>query len=88
MSEFAILSRLQNDAHIRVINVSDDLTMDQVVEACLEPAVGYQTTHPAPGQLLRVRPTTPEDNAEPFPRDMTVKDAGFKHYECVDIYAE
>jgi len=88
MSEFAILSRLQHDAHVRVINVNSDLTMDEVVEACCEPAVGYQTTHPDPGKPLRVRLTTPEDSAEPFPRDMKVKDAGFKHYECVDIYVE
>ena len=36
--------------------------------------------------VLRVRATTEADDAEPWPRNMTVAKAGLKHFECIDIY--
>ena len=36
MAGFAVLSRLQFDAHVRVIDVLPEFTMDQVAEACAE----------------------------------------------------
>lgn len=84
----ALLSRFQNDAHVRVIDVELDFTMDQVAVACAEPAVDRQVRHPAPGQPLRVRLTTKDDSATPFERTMTVRQAGFRHYECVDVFVE
>lgn len=88
MASVAVLSRLQYDAHTRVIDVGLDFTMDQVAEACCAPAVGYQTTHPDPTKPLRVRRTTDDDSAPALPRAMTVKDAGFRHFECIDVYVE
>jgi hypothetical protein len=88
MANVAVLSRLQFDAHTRVIDVGTDFTMDQVAEACCAPAVGYQTTHPDPSKALRVRRTTDDDSAPVLPREMTVKDAGFTHFECIDVYVE
>lgn len=88
MAPVAVLSRLQFDAHTRVIDVESDFTMDQVAEACAAPAVGYQTTHPDPSKPLRVRRTTDDDSAPALPRDMTVAQAGFTHFECIDVYVE
>ena len=88
MALVAVLSRLQFDAHTRVIDVEAEFTMDEVAEACALPAVGYQTTHPDPTKPLRVRVTTDDDSAPVLPRDMTVKEAGFTHFECIDVYVE
>lgn len=84
----AVLSRFQNDAHVRVIDVEPDYTMDQVAAACAAPAVDRQVRHPAPGKPLRVRPTTKDDSAPAYARAMTVRDAGFRHYECIDVFVE
>lgn len=88
MSNVAVLSRLQFDAHTRVIDVDDAFTMDQVAAACAAPAVGYQTTHPDPSKPLRVRRTTDDDSAPTLPRELTVTAAGFTHFECIDVFVE
>jgi hypothetical protein len=86
MSALAVIGRLERDPHTRIIDVDTDFTMDQVVEACLAPAVGYQTRHPKPGATLRVRLTTDTDEAEPFPQSMTVEEAELRHFQQIDIY--
>lgn len=88
MANLAVVSRVQYDAHTRIIDLDTSWTMDQVVQACLAPAVGYQLKPPNPKKVLRVRHTTEDDSAEPYPHDMTVSRAGWKHLECVDVYAE
>lgn len=84
----ALLSRFQNDAHVRVIDVQPDQTMDEVAAACAAPAVDRQVRHPDPSKPLRVRMTTPDDSALPLERKLTVREAGFRHYECVDVFVE
>ena len=84
----AVLSRLQNDAHVRVIDIEDDFTMDQVTTACTTPAIGYQAKHPDPSKPLRIRFTTDDDSAKPLPQKTTVKEVGFKHFDCIDVYVE
>jgi Toluene-4-monooxygenase system protein B (TmoB) len=88
MASVAVLSRLQYDAHTRVIDVDSEFTMDQVAAACAAPAIGYQAKHPDPTKPLRVRFTTDDDSAKALPRDMTVRQAGFKHFDCIDIFVE
>lgn len=83
-----LLSRFQNDAHVRVIDVTADLTMDEVAAACAAPAVDRQVRHPDPAKPLRVRLTTPDDSAPPFDRALTVREAGFRHFECIDVFVE
>lgn len=84
----AVLSRLQNDAHVRVIDIENEFTMDQVAGACVAPAIGYQAKHPDPSKPLRVRFTTDNDSGKPLPRQNTVKEVGFKHFDCIDVYVE
>lgn len=84
----ALLSRFQNDAHVRVIDVEPDFTMDQVAAACAAPAVDRQVRHPDKTKPLRVRLTSPADDAPPFDRAMTVQQAGFVHFDCVDVFVE
>jgi hypothetical protein len=84
----ALLSRFQNDAHVRVIDVQPDQTMDEVAAACAAPAVDRQVRHPDRSKPLRVRMTTPDDSAPPFARQLTVREAGFQHFECVDVFVE
>jgi Toluene-4-monooxygenase system protein B (TmoB) len=85
---FAVLSRFQNDAHVRVINVEPSFTMDQVAAACAAPAVDRQVRHPDPSKPLRVRSTTDDDSAPALPRTMTAAEAGFRHFECIDVFVE
>jgi len=86
MAALAIIGRLERDAHTRIIDVDTDFTMDEVVQACLAPAVGYQARHPKPGATLRVRLTTDSDDAKPFPRTMTVAQARLRHFQQVDVF--
>ena len=88
MAPIAILSRFQYDAHVRVIDVGESFTMDQVAAACAYPAVDHTVRHPDSSKPLRVRRTTEGDSAPPLPQAMTVVEAGFKHFECVDVYVE
>jgi len=87
-NEFPILSRMQYDGHIRVVDVAPDFTMDQVAAACAAYSVGTHLPPPEPGKPLRIRPTTDDDNAAPFPADMTVAGAELQKFDCVDIYIE
>lgn len=82
-----ILSRFQEDAHIKVVEIEPGQTMDEVAAACAYHSVGVHTAG-RPGGTLRVRPTTDGDDAPPWPRDMTVQKAGLKTYEPIDIYYE
>lgn len=86
MSPLAVIGRLEKDAHTRIIDVDTDFTMDQVVEACLAPAVGYQARHPKPGATLRIRLTSDTDDADPFPQSMTVGEAKLRHFQQIDVY--
>lgn len=88
MTSIALLSRFQNDAHVRVIDVKPEQTMDEVAAACAAPAVDRQVRHPDPSKPLRVRKTTPNDDAPALDRNSTVQEAKFQHFECVDVYVE
>lgn len=88
MANLAVVSRVQYDAHTRIIDLETSWTMDQVAQACLAPAVGYQLKAPDPKRTLRVRHTTDDDSAKPYARDLTVESAGWRHLECIDVYPE
>ena len=76
------------DAHVRLTEVGADWTMKDVAHASVTPAIGYQAMHPGPGRTLRVRRTTDDDSAPLLPEALTVREAGFTHFECLDIVVE
>lgn len=81
----ALLGRFPDDLCVRVVDVGVDYTMDQVARACAELTLDRTVRDPGPGARLFVRRTTPDDSAVPFPPEVTVADAGFRHFECVDV---
>ena len=85
MSAFPILSRFQYDCHVKVVEAEAAQTMDMLAEACAYHSIGLHVAD-QPGKILRVRPTTDADDAEPWPRDMTVAEAGIKYFDSIDIY--
>lgn len=87
MVAFPILSRFQYDAHVKVVEIEPEQTIDEVAAACAHHSIGLHVKD-QPGKGLRVRPTTEDDDAEPWPGDMTVSDAGIKFYDPIDVYFE
>ena len=87
MSAFPILSRFQQDAHIKTVEIDSSQTMDEVAATCAFHSIGLHVAE-KPGRTLRVRPTTEDDSAPPWPRDLTVEKAGIRFYDCIDIYFE
>ena len=87
MSAFPILSRFQQDAHIKTVEIDPSQTMDEVAATCAFHSIDLHVAD-KPGRTLRVRPTTDDDSAQPWPRDLTVEKAGIRFYDCIDIYFE
>ncbi len=85
MWAFPILSRFQYDCHVKVVEAEPEQTMDALAEACAYHSIGLHVAD-RPGKILRIRPTTEGDDAEPWPRDMTVAEAGIKYFDSLDIY--
>ena len=75
MSAFPILSRFQQDAHIKTVEIDPSQTMDEVAATCAFHSIDLHVAD-KPGRTLRVRPTTDDDSAQPWPRDLTVEKAG------------
>lgn len=85
MASVPILCRFQYDCHVRLFDIDEADDMDAVAARCAKHIVGRQVA-PQPGKILRVRRTTEEDSAAPFPRDMTVEDARITRFEQLDVY--
>ena len=85
MSAFPILSRFQNDCHVKVVEATPEQTIDTLAAECARHSIGLHVAD-QPGMILRVRATTEADDAEPWPRDMTVAEARLKHFDCIDVY--
>ena len=85
MSAIAFISRIQFDPHVRVTDADDSFTMDQLAAACAALALNRQTRHPEIGKPLRVRRTTEDDSAALLPREMTIRNAGLRHFDCIDV---
>lgn len=87
MSAFPILSRFQQDAHIKVVEIDPAQTMDEVAAACARHSIDLHVAD-RPGATLRVRPTREADDAPPWPRGLTAAEAGIRTYDCIDVYFE
>ena len=85
MAAFPILSRFQYDCHVKVVEAEPAQSIDALAAACAHHSIGLHVME-RPGKILRVRPTTEADDSEPWPRDMTVAEAGIKYFDSIDIY--
>lgn len=84
MSELFVCFNFERGYEIKVLEVDAEDTMDQVAEKAAQIIVGYEVP-PNPGGILRVRR---QDEKEPHPRDMKVKDTGWTEMEPLVIYYE
>ena len=82
-----ILSRFQEDAHVKVVEIEPGQTMAEVAATCAYHSAGVHVPL-RPGATLRVRPTTDGDDAAPWPSELTAEAAGIKVYDCLDIFYE
>jgi toluene monooxygenase system protein B len=85
MPAFPILSRFQFDCHVKVVEAEPAQSIDDLAAACAYHSIGVHVKD-QPGKILRVRPTTESDDAEPWPRDISVAEAGIKYFDSIDIY--
>jgi len=85
MPAFPILSRFQFDCHVKVVEAEPAQSIDDLAAACAYHSIGVHVKD-QPGKILRVRPTTDSDDAEPWPRDISVAEAGIKYFDSIDIY--
>ena len=84
MALFPISSKFEGDFVLKLVPVDTENTMDEVAEAAAEHSVGIHVPN-QPGKVIRARA---EGAAEPFPRDMLLKDAGLGPTDTVDFYFE
>jgi toluene monooxygenase system protein B len=68
----------------KLIAVDLGKTMDEFAQICADIMVGCEV-RPKPGRVLRVRR---QEDDEPHPRDMKVRDAGWIEVESVVVYYE
>lgn len=87
MATLWLLSRFQYDGHIKTVPADTDFTMDEFAAFCAQFSIGHHVQD-QPGETLRVRPTSDGDDAEPYPREMQLKDAKPALWDCFDIYFE
>lgn len=85
MSAFPILSRFEFDCHVKVVEAEPEQSIDALAAACAYHSIGLHVKD-QPGRVLRVRPTTDDDDAAPWPREMSVAEAGIKYFDSIDIY--
>ena len=85
MSAFPILSRFQYDCHVKVVEAEPAQSIDDLAAACAYHSIGLHVKT-QPGRILRVRQNSDADDAEPWPRELTVAEAGIKYFDSIDIY--
>ncbi len=87
MAKLWVLSRFQYDGHVKTVHAETDQTMDEFAAFCAQFSIGHHVQD-RPGATLRVRPTTDDDSAPPYPRDMTLEAVNPQQWDCFDIYFE
>lgn len=84
MAQIPLVSNFEGDFVLQLVAVDDGSTMDEVAQACAVHSVGRRVK-PQPGRTMRVRV---QDAAAPVGRSVTVRDAGFRPMETIEIYFE
>jgi toluene monooxygenase system protein B len=84
MALFPLTSKFQGDFVLQLLPVDTENSMDQVAAAAAHHSVGRRVA-PRPKHVMRVRR---QGAAKPFPREMTVTQAGLAPMECIEVYFE
>lgn len=84
MALFPLTSNFEEDFVLQLLAVDTDHTMDEVAAAAAHHSVGRRVK-PRPGHVMRVRR---QGSDEPFPRTMTVIEAGLAPMECIEVVWE
>jgi toluene monooxygenase system protein A len=80
-----VLSRFEGDGHVKTVEVDTGFTMDEFARYCAQFSVGHHAKD-QPGRALRVRRTTPGDDAPPFPPTMRFAECGPRLMDSFDVY--
>lgn len=81
MADFPLHSNFQGDFVPVLVVVDTEDSMDEVAAKCAYHSVGKRVA-PQPGRVLRVRRHRAVEN---LPRDLKVRDAGFRASETIDV---
>ena len=84
MAQIPIVHSLHQEFVLYVLIVDTENTMDEVCQAATQESIGFEKNRKA-GMPLRIRKASEED---PFPRDMTVTEAGITPMMSLEIYYE
>lgn len=82
MALFPISSHFHGDFVLKLVPVDTENTMDEVAAAAAEHSVGIHVFD-QPGKVIRARK---QGAAEPFPRDMVLRDCGLEPTDTVEFY--
>jgi toluene monooxygenase system protein B len=83
MMPLPLASNFQGDFILKLVMVEESDTMDEVAARTAAHSAGR--TVRAPSGVLRVRL---QGEAEPYPRDATVRDVGLRALQCIDVYRQ
>ncbi|WP_409332319.1 toluene-4-monooxygenase system B family protein [Trujillonella humicola] len=84
MALFPISSHFHGDFVLKLVPVDTENTMDEVAAAAAAHSVGIHVPD-QPGRTIRARKQGAD---EPFPRDMTLAQAGLEPTDTVEFYFE
>ena len=84
MATVPIAILFEGDFVLKLLPVETEDTMDTLAEKASTVTVGIHVAN-QPGKIIRVKK---DGNAEAFPRDMTVGDAGLQPLDGINLYFE
>ena len=84
MAQIPIVHSLHQEFVLYVLIVDTENTMDEVCQTAAQASIGFEKNQ-KDGVPLRVRKAGEE---EPFPRDMTVAEAGITPMMSLELYYE
>ncbi len=85
MAQFPLIFNMQYDYGVKLVLVDTEDTMDEVAQKSAYHSAGKLVKAVPADAVLRVRL---QDEKDPLPRDLKVKDAGFVKMECIQILVE
>jgi toluene monooxygenase system protein B len=85
MAQFPLIFNMQYDYGVKLVLVDTEDTMDEVAQKSAYHSAGKLVKAVPDDAILRVRL---QDEKDPLPRDLKVKDAGFVKMECIQVLVD